>query len=264
MLPRCVISNMANIFITGSANGLGQLAAKKPVELGHGVVLHARNEARGKQALAEVPGAADVLVADLASMTDTKSLASKANALGMFDIVIHNAGVYRVAKNATGAEGLPLILTINTLAPYILTALMHKPKRLIYLSSGMHLQGNPRLDNMNSVQDGLDRISYSDTKLHDLVLAKAVARRWTDVYANAVDPGWVPTKMGGSGAPDNLAKGFQTQVWLAVSSDPDACVSGQYFHHQKQATYQQAADDVEVQEHFLSACAQLTGIDFIF
>jgi NAD(P)-dependent dehydrogenase (short-subunit alcohol dehydrogenase family) len=262
MLRGCVIFNMANIFITGSADGLGQLAAKKLVELGHRVVLHARNEARGKQALAEVSGAADVLIADLASIEETKGLASKANASGIFDIVIHNAGVYQVAKNSTGAEGLPLILTVNTLAPYILTALMHKPKRLIYLSSGMHLQGNTRLDYLTSLQNSLNRISYADTKLHDLVLAKAVARKWPDVYANAVDPGWVPTKMGGSGAPDSLKEGFQTQVWLAVSNEPDACVNGQYFHHQKQATYQQAADDIQLQEQFLLACAQLTGITF--
>jgi NAD(P)-dependent dehydrogenase (short-subunit alcohol dehydrogenase family) len=82
---------MARIFITGSADGLGQLAAKALVDEGHEVVLHARNEKRGREALEKVPGALDVLTADLGNLEETKDLASKANALGPFDAVIHNA-----------------------------------------------------------------------------------------------------------------------------------------------------------------------------
>jgi len=90
----------------------------------------------------------------------------------------------------------------------------------------------------------------------------AIARKWPDVYSNAVDPGWVPTKMGGVGAPDNLEDGYQTQVWLAVSDDPGACVSGRYFHHKKQARYQQSAGDAAVQEKFLAQCEQITDVRF--
>jgi NAD(P)-dependent dehydrogenase (short-subunit alcohol dehydrogenase family) len=116
---------MARIFITGSADGLGQLAAKALIAQGHRVVLHARNEKRAQEALDKVPGAETVLTADLSSIDETRQLASKVNALGEFDAVIHNAGVY----NASAEE----ILTVNTLAPYILTCLIEKPKRLIYL-----------------------------------------------------------------------------------------------------------------------------------
>jgi len=231
------------IFITGSADGLGQMAGKQLVKDGHEVVLHARNIARGEEALKNVPGAKNVLIGDLSSMEETKVLAEKANALGKFDAVIHNAGVYR-----SSAEQL---LHVNTLAPYLLTALMHRPKRLIYLSSGMHLYGHPQWT---------DRPSYSDTKLHVLMLAKVLARKWPEVYANAVDPGWVPTKMGGADAPDDLKKGYQTQVWLAVSDDPEVRVSGHYFHHQKMARYLSSADDIALQDKFLSNCALLTGI----
>jgi NAD(P)-dependent dehydrogenase (short-subunit alcohol dehydrogenase family) len=254
---------MARILITGSADGLGQLAAKALVGMGHQVVLHARNAERGKQAVAKVPGAEDVLIADLSSMEETKALAAKANASGTFDAVIHNAGVYQVPKNSVGADGLPLLFTVNSLAPYILTGLMHKPKRLIYLSSDMHLQGDPTLDHLPvSTRNPSNQVTYSDTKLHDVMLAMAVARRWSDVYANAVNPGWVPTKMGGAGAPDNLEKGFQTQVWLAVSNDPEARVSGHYFHHQRQARYLPAAKEIVVQEKFLTRCEQITGVSF--
>ena len=254
---------MSRIFITGSADGLGQLAAKELIRLGHQVVLHARNAERGKQALAIVSDAEDVLTGDLSSITETKALASKANASGKFDVAIHNAGVYRAPVNSVTTEGLPLIFVVNTLAPYILTCLMHKPKRLIYLSSGMHLQGEPDLDNLpDDAGNRRNRVSYSDTKLHDLILSMAVARKWGDVYSNAVDPGWVPTKMGGAGAPDNLEKGFQTQVWLAVSNDDGAKVSGHYFHHQKQSRYLHAANDIAVQDKLLATCEQITGVQF--
>ncbi|HEX3386056.1 MAG TPA: SDR family NAD(P)-dependent oxidoreductase, partial [Mucilaginibacter sp.] len=158
---------MAKIFITGSADGLGQLAAKELTRLGHQVVLHARNAERGKYALGQVPSAEDVLIADLSSMNETKALASKANALGTFDAVIHNAGVYQVPRNSVTVDGLSLTFAVNSLAPYILTCLMHKPKRLIYLSSGMHRSGNPELDNLLAGS----YVSYSDTKLHDVILA---------------------------------------------------------------------------------------------
>jgi NAD(P)-dependent dehydrogenase (short-subunit alcohol dehydrogenase family) len=234
---------MAKIFITGSADGLGQLAAKELVKQGHEVVLHARNEKRGQEALKQVPGTKDVLIADLADIEATKTLAEKANELGVFDAVIHNAGVYQ-----TGAQQL---LHVNTLAPYVLTGLMHQPKRLIYLSSGMHLSGRPEWTN---------NPSYSDTKLHLLMLAKALSRKWPKVYANAVDPGWVPTKMGGAGAPDDLEQGYQTQVWLAVSDEPGALISGQYFHHHRQARYNRSADDTKWQDELLANCALLTDV----
>lgn len=250
---------MARIFITGSADGLGQMAANDLVQRDHQVVLHARNEKRAKDALSKVPNAEAVLIADLSSMAETKKLAADVNAMGSFDAIIHNAGLYQVSSQELSIDGLPLILAVNTIAPYILTSLIERPKRLIYLSSGMHLQADPSL---KGLEGDKPRASYSDSKLHDLILAKAVARKWTDVYSNAVDPGWVPTKMGGAGAPDNLEKGFQTQVWLAASNDESALVSGRYFHHQHEPRYLTKADDTPVQEQFLELCVRISGVSF--
>jgi NAD(P)-dependent dehydrogenase (short-subunit alcohol dehydrogenase family) len=216
------------------------------IRQGHEVVLHARSTQRAQEALNNVTGAANVLTADLSDIGETKELAAKVNAIGKFDTVIHNAGVYRVSNK--------LIFSVNTLAPYILTCLIQKPKRLIYLSSGMHLQGNANMEK--------NSYSYSDSKLHDVILSMAVARNWTDVYSNAVDPGWVPTKMGGKGAPGNLNKGFQTQAWLAVSDDKEAKVSGRYFHHKREVHYLPAARDITVQDKFLAMCEQVTGVRF--
>ena len=242
---------MARVFITGSADGLGQLAAKALIAQGHRVVLHARNETRAQQAMDQARGAEGVVTADLASIEDTKELSAKINALGTFDAVIHNAGVYQ--------DSAQQIFAVNTLAPYILTCLIQKPGRLIYLSSGMHMQGHFKPDDFKKQ---VGRISYSDSKLHVLMLAKAVARRWTGVYSNAVDPGWVPTRMGGKGAPDDLQKGYETQVWLATSNDAEAKVSGNYFHHQKVTQHNPEADDVRLQERFISLCEEVTGVSF--
>lgn len=242
---------MARVFITGSADGLGQLAAKALIAQHHQVVLHARNETRGRQAMDGAPGAEGVVTADLALIDDTKELASKVNALGTFDAVIHNAGVYQ--------DSAERIFAVNTLAPYILTCLIQRPERLIYLSSGLHTQGHFRSE---SFKGQARRISYSDSKLHVLMLTKAVARRWTNVYSNAVDPGWVPTKMGGKGAPDDLKKGYETQVWLSTSNEAEAKVSGNYFHHQRVTQHNPEADDVRLQERFLSLCKEVTGVSF--
>ena len=242
---------MARVFITGSADGLGRLAAKALIARGHQVVLHARNEERGQEALDRAPGAEGIVTADLGSIDETKQLASKVDALGEFDAVIHNAGVY----NAQAEE----VFAVNTLAPYVLTCLIRRPKRLIYLSSDMHLQGHPKLE---SFKTGTGRITYSDSKLHVLTLCMAAARRWPEVYANAVDPGWVPTKMGGRGAPDDLQKGYETQVWLAVSDDEKAKVSGRYFHHRQESRHNPEADDALSQERFLSLCEEVTGVSF--
>ncbi len=242
---------MARILITGSADGLGHLSATSLADQGHQVVLHARNAERGRYAKQNVPRAEHIISGDLTDIDEAKNVAYEANALGQFDAVIHNAGVYQAPPKE--------IFIVNTIAPYLLTCLIHKPKRLIYLSSSMHLQGRANLEN---VTKDIRRISYSDSKLYVLMLCMAVARKWSDVYSNAVDPGWVPTKMGGHGAPDDLQKGYETQTWLAVSNESRAKVSGRYFHHLIERRYNPQASDAMLQERFLSLCGDITGIPF--
>lgn len=254
---------MARIFITGSADGLGHLTAKELVAQGHNVVLHARNAERGKEVLNKIPGAEAVLTADLSNMEETKGLAAKVNALGRFDAVIHNAGVYsQHSRSQTKKEFHETLFMVNTMAPYILTALINKPKRLIYLTSGMHLQGDPSLTGLKFAAGNYSSLTYSDTKLHDVILCMAVARLWSEVFSNTVNPGWVPTKMGGANAPDNLEKGFQTQAWLAVSNDKEALVRGKYFFHKKIEECLPQAHEHAVQETLLNQCERISGIVF--
>jgi NAD(P)-dependent dehydrogenase (short-subunit alcohol dehydrogenase family) len=253
---------MARIFVTGAADGLGQMAARLMVADGHRVVLHARNEKRAKDALAAVPGAESAVVGDLSSIEECRQIADHVNKLGTFDAVIHNAGVgYRERARSATVDGLPLVFAVNTLAPYILTALIRKPKRLVYLSSGMHRSGDPSLKDLTwSARPWRGSSAYADSKLHDLILAFAVARKWPDVLSNALEPGWVATKMGGPGAPDDLDAGAVTQVWLATSNDPEAMVSGQYFYHQKRRAPEPAARDEKIQERLIKECARISGV----
>ena len=255
---------MARILITGSADGLGKMTAHLLVAQGHSVVLHARNPQRAKDAMAATPGAALAISGDLGSIAETKAMATRANELGPFDAVIHNAGIGdRERKRIATVDGLPAVFAINALAPYILTCLIHRPKRLIYLSSGLHRSGDPSLRDLTWERRPWNGSSaYSDSKLHDVILAVAVARKWKDVLSNSVDPGWVATKMGGPGAPDSLTEGAVTQAWLAVSEEPAALTTGHHFYHKHLRDFHPAAADPEVQEKFLAECARLSGVDF--
>jgi NAD(P)-dependent dehydrogenase (short-subunit alcohol dehydrogenase family) len=252
---------MSKVLITGSADGLGREAARQLVRGGHEVVLHARDETRAQQALAGVPGAAAALSGDLSFISSTRGLADQINASGVFDAIIHNAGVgYREASRRETEDRLEHVFQINVLAPYLLTALAHRPARLIYLSSGLHRQGDPDLTDLQWAQRRWDGYqAYSDSKLFDAVLAVAVARRWPDVISTSVEPGWVRTKMGGPGAPGEIGPGAETQVWLATSTDPLALQSGGHFYHRALRETHPAVADPSVQDGLLAACLELTG-----
>jgi NAD(P)-dependent dehydrogenase (short-subunit alcohol dehydrogenase family) len=239
---------MARIFITGSAGGLGRAAAETLLGDGHEVIVHARSAERLAAADALIGRGASAVVGDLADLDQTRAVADQVNRLGRVDAVIHNAGVY---------SG-PHILPVNIVAPYLLTALIDRPPRLVYLSSDMHYGGRADVAGLDwSGRRGTG--SYSDSKLFVATLAVAVARIWPDVDSNAVDPGWVPTRMGGPGAPDDLRLGHLTQEWLATSDDPEARSSGGYWFHQRLRTPHPAVLDLQFQEDLLGALARFTG-----
>lgn len=225
------------------------------VSQGHTVVLHGRSRQRADEALSKVPGALAAIAGDLASIAETKSLASQVNELGTFDSVIHNAGVYGESHFSRTVDGLEEMFAVNSLAPYILTCLIERPKRLVYTSSGLHQGGDGSLRDLASS-------SYADTKLQNVILAFAVARRWPGVLSNAVDPGWAATKLGGRGAPVSVEEGSRTQVWLAAGQEKEALVSGKYFSHLQQRSCHPAAADPAVQDRYLSECGRLSGIAF--
>ena len=252
---------MASVFITGSTDGLGLMAAELLLREGHDVTLHARNEQRAADATARVPEATGVVIGDLSSIAEMRSVAEQANSAGRFDAVIHNAGVgYREARRIETVDGLAHVFAINVLAPYLVTALMIRPDRLVYLSSGMASGGDVDLaDPQWTARRWNGAQAYSDSKLFDVMLAFGVARRWNHVRSNSVEPGWVPTKMGGLGAPDDISLAPVTQAWLAVSGEPAASVSGQHFFHQRTRGTPAVAHSAEAQDALFDYCAGLTG-----
>ncbi|KIX96200.1 uncharacterized protein Z520_07978 [Fonsecaea multimorphosa CBS 102226] len=255
---------MARILITGSSDGLGSLTARALVKKGHSVVLHARNDQRAQDARAACPGAETCVVADLSDISQTKNMAQDINKLGAFDAVIHNAGLYTGPYRRT-KEGWPSIFAVNTLSPYILTCLIEpRPKRLVFVSSGLHSGGDPTCKDITWHERGekgfRDFQAYSDTKLHDILLSCFFARKWPNVKSNSLDPGWVPTKMGGAGASGDINAAVDTYVMLAEGTAEAKDVSGKYWYHCKVKSPKREANDEAVQENLIRQLEELTGV----
>lgn len=252
---------MARIFITGSSDGLGLHAAQRLIDQGHAVVLHARNAKRADDARRALPQAESVIVGDFDALSGIHEVARQANASGRFDAVIHNAGIYDLPKRSVTTDNVELTFSVNVLAPYVLTATMTRPERLIYLSSGLHRSGEASLEDPQwEARRYSGMQAYCDSKLFVVALTYAVARLWPRVVATAVEPGWVATKMGGPSAPDDLALGSLTQAWLAVSDEPAAVKTASYFFHQKPKATHPAVDDITFQNALLDYCKSLSGV----
>src|SRR4029077_7983346 len=205
--------------------------------------------------------AAGVVIGDLSSTAQTRDLAGQVNQIGRMDAVIHNAGVFLEPSRGATAEGHAKTLAVNTLAPYLLTALIGRPDRLIYLSSGLHhAAAGPLRDIDWTSRPWNASQAYAESKLFVTALALTLARAWPDVLSNAVDPGWVPTKMGGPAATGDLRMGHLTQTWLAVSNDAAATVSGGYWYHRHHRPPPARARDPAFQDQLMDRLAALTGV----
>ncbi|PKX88941.1 putative short chain dehydrogenase [Aspergillus novofumigatus IBT 16806] len=243
------LPNMVRVLITGSADGLGLEAARQLVKRGHTVYLHARNEKRAADAKAACPGAAGVLTADLSNVAENRRLAEEANAIGQFDAVILNAGMLSGPFRKTSDTGIPSMVFVNVVAPYILTCLLRRPKRLVYISSQLHRQGDTSLEDIFWLKRGEARFrdfpAYCDSKLHVLLLANAVARRFKDTSVVSVHPGW---------------DGVETYVMLAEGGYNQS-LTGKYFEpKRKLGRPLPISEEINLQEKVVKACEEVTGL----
>ena len=237
---------MARVFITGSADGLGRAAAQTLLE----TATRSSSTLATQIALRPCTTAgrgAEAVVGDLSDLEQTREVAGQVNQLGPIDAAIHNAGVIQRPPRPARQRGRP-VPADRADRPPAAPDLPHKqqaPRR----------PGPPdRIDWSGQRATG----SYSDSKLFVTTLAAAVARIWPDVLSNAVDPGWVPTKMGGPGAPDDLRLGHLTQEWLAPATIRTPWTSGGYWHHQHRAEPAPAVHDRRFQDELLEALASFT------
>ena len=251
---------MARVFITGSTQGLGRAAALSLLDLGHEVVVHARNASRAEGVRDLTERGARVVIGDLASADETHAVATQVNVIGPMDAVIHNAGIYLDPERVATPEGHARTLAVNVLAPYLLTCEIERPARLIYINSDLHYGGDTSLYDIDwNSRRWNGAQAYADSKLFLTTLAFALSHRWPDVHANVVCPGWVPTRMGGPSATDDLELGHTTQVWLAVSDEPEAATTGGYWHHQRRQAPATGVTNTQFQNALLAQLAQLTG-----
>lgn len=256
---------MVRVFITGSTDGFGLEAARQLVQRNHTVYLHARNQERAEDAKAKCPGAAGVLVADLTNMAETRKLAEEANAIGVFDAIILNAGMLYGPIRRTPDTGVPAMVFINALAPYILSCLLKHPKRLVFIASVLHREAsNTNLKDIFWIERGdqefKDFPAYCDSKFHVMLLANAVARRFKGTSVTSVHPGWVPTKIGTPSATDKLEDGVETYIMLA-EGDYDESLTGVYFEPKKKRGEPLAlTGDENLQEGVVKACEDITGL----
>jgi NAD(P)-dependent dehydrogenase (short-subunit alcohol dehydrogenase family) len=253
---------MAKIFISGSSTGLGLMTGRLLVQQGHQVVLHGRSAARSADARRQLPKALDVVTGDLNTVRGMREVADQVNRLGRFDAVIHNAGIgYREPDRIETEDGVPEVFATNVLAPFVLTVLIEQPGRLVYLSSGMHHSAIADLDDLAWTRRRWSgATAYAESKLYDVVLAFAAARLWPDVFANALEPGWVPTRMGGPDAPDDMNQAHRTQAWLAVNGGAAARVTGEHFFHLRRRAPNPLARDTRLQDELIAACERISSI----
>ena len=254
---------MATICVTGSTDGIGLVAARTLLGQGHRVLLHARSAERGEPVLDELraqglPGEAELVVGDLASLEQVRALAARLAELGPLDVLAHNAGVWvRGDTPRVTADGFETTFAVNVLAPHLLTALLaeHLRGRLLWLGSGMAGSGRPRPSALGGERE--PRQAYADSKACDVALAQAWGRRLPGVASAAIDPGWVRTKLASAGAPGEVEQGADTLVHCCTDAD---LAQAAYWKDRRPAPVPGRLRDAGLQDAIAAACDRLAGL----
>ena len=226
--------------VTGGSSGIGLAIVRALLARGWKVALCGRDGNKLERATTDLAGSeperAERLLAstaDVSNAEDVRRWVSEAcGHFGPPSILVNNAGIY-IDRGIPGSElDLSIVrqtMETNFYGPLRLSQMCiplmqrHKYGRIVNISSQMGA-----LSNMGS-----DALAYrvSKTALNAMTLILANELRGSNIAVNTVDPGWVKTDMGGSGAPRSVKQGADTAVWLATQ--PDGVPSGGYFRDRK-------------------------------
>ena len=195
--------------ITGANSGVGYEAALALARDGTRVVMVCRNRQRGEAAHKRLvrivsDAQADLVIADLSSLRQVRSLASDLMAAyRQIDVLVNNAGVYR-DRPEMSEDGFERTMAVNHLARFLLTNLLLPTlragkARVITVSSGSHrlakLKRKP-LDQIIKSVGGYSGVqAYADSKLANLLFSFELARREPDLTAIALHPGVLSTRI---------------------------------------------------------------------
>ena len=254
------------ILITGSTDGIGKQTALELAEMGATVLLHGRNPGRGDKVLQEIKKATgndriEVLIADLASLTQVRNLAEQVQQRhGRLDVLINNAGVYET-RHRISKDGFEMTFAVNHLAPFLLTLLLldliknSAPSRIINVSSQVHASSID-FENFQAEKHYSAYEAYSLSKLCNVLFTYELAERLkgTGITVNCLHPGVINTKLlktgwGMGGSP--VTQGSKTSVYLA--SDPElSTVTGKYFNNRRSSKSSQISHDAKTRNAFAS------------
>ncbi|WP_260735870.1 oxidoreductase [Tunturiibacter lichenicola] len=221
--------------VTGANSGIGWNTALELARAGGEVVMTARTEAKGQDAVArirkELPAAkVRFEILDLASLRSVREFATRISSAGKLDLLVNNAGVMRIPVRQTTEDGFETQFGTNFIGPFALTLLLmpallkSAAPRVTTVSSGAAKLGLKRIrfEDMQWVNGYMPWNAYCQSKLADLMLTTELARRSVEagkpVLSTAAHPGYARTNLQTSG-PGRALNGVENFVQNRISQD---------------------------------------------
>jgi NAD(P)-dependent dehydrogenase (short-subunit alcohol dehydrogenase family) len=265
--------------ITGATDGLGRALAGELAGAGATVLVHGRDEERGRQTIADIeaasPGARLRWVqADLASLEQVRGLAAQVIAEHeRLDVLVNNAGIGTTVPGGgerdESEDGYELRFAVNYLAGYLLTELLlplleaSAPARIVNVSSA----GQAPIDFDDvMLEHGYDGfLAYRQSKLAQIMFTFDLAERPAerDVSATCLHPAtYMPTKMvlaGGITPASSLAEGVQATLPLVADPELEG-TTGVYFNGRRPASPHPQAQDPDARDALRLLSDRLCGL----
>jgi NAD(P)-dependent dehydrogenase (short-subunit alcohol dehydrogenase family) len=224
--------------VTGANSGIGWHTALELARAGSEVVLAARSEEKGHDAverlIAEAPGAKVRFERlDLADLASVRAFAGRIGSEPKLDLLVNNAGVMAVPKRQVTRDGFELQLGTNFLGPFALTALLmpvlarSTTPRVATVSSGAANLGKRRIlfEDLQWEKGYGPWNAYCQSKLADLLFAAELARRsdraGSALISVAAHPGYARTNLQRSG-PERPTKSWAEKAMEAIMSQDAA------------------------------------------